>query len=269
MTSLGTLSIHLDGGPCRVGCRFCYLAGRTEPGGRLRLPLVEDALGRLAYDELAVAVSDPVEEALPRLRALVAAARAPVSVTTTPQLARRAPALLDGVARVNLSIDSHKAFTEPARITGLAEALRAAHPRLEVVLLATLDTPAFAAALVDGGLLAAYVDLPAVDKVALNAIKPPPDWCDRAFWMRALATLAPLLERALDRRLFLDCWVAARLVGLGSCPARADLAPSAAGLAFRSCVYQPAPDFVAADAATLSARLDGFAAPAQCPFPIR
>lgn len=269
MTSVGTLSIHLDGGPCRMGCRFCYLGARTEPAGRLRLPLVEEALARLAYDELAVAVSEPLDEAAPRLRALVAAARAPVTVTTTPQLARRAPELFAGVARVNLSVDSHKGVVAPAALEALAAALRAAHPALEVVLLATLDTPPFAARLVDGGLLAALVDLPSVDKVALNALKPPPDWCDRAFWMRALATLAPLLDRALERRLFLDCWVAARLVGLGGCPARADLAPAAGGLAFRSCVYQAAPDFVAADAGTLAARLDGFGAPAACPFPIR
>ena len=269
MTTLGTLSIHLDGGPCPVGCAFCYLGARTEPGGRLRLPLVEDALARLRYDEVAVALSDPLEAAAPRLRALVAAARAPVAVTTTPHLARRAPELFAGVARLNLSVDSHKGLTDPARLGELTARLRAAHPRLELVLLATLDTPAFAAALVDGGLLAALVDLPAVDKVALQALKPPPQWCDRAFWMRALARLDRLLARALDRRLFLDCYVAARLVGLGGCPARADLAPAAGGLAFRGCVYQRDPDFVAADADTLAARLEGFTPPAACPFPIR
>ena len=36
-----------------------------------------------------------------------------------------------------------------------------------------LVPPAFAARLVDGGLLAALVDLPAVDKVALNAMRNP------------------------------------------------------------------------------------------------
>ncbi len=216
-----------------------------------------------------MAVSEPLEAAAPRLAALVAAARAPVAVTTTPQLARRAPELFAGVARVNLSVDEHKGLTDPARLDALARALVAAHPRLEVVLLATLDTPAFAARLVDEGLLAALVEMPSVHKVALQALKPPPDWCDRAFWMRALARLGPLLARALDRRLFLDCYVAARLLGLGDCPARADLAPTAGGLAFRGCVYQPAPDFVAGDAATLAARLDGFVAPAACPFVIR
>src|SRR5262245_43895380 len=106
MTSLGTLSIHLDGAPCRVGCRFCYLGARVDaaahPVARFPIPLVRDALGRLAYDEVAVAVSDPVEAAAPYLPAIVAAARAPVAVTTTPQIARRAPDLFRGVARLNL-----------------------------------------------------------------------------------------------------------------------------------------------------------------------
>jgi hypothetical protein len=266
MTTLGTLSIHLDGTPCKVGCRFCYLGARRDGGGRLHLPIAASALRTLRYDEVAVAISDA--EDADALRALVAAARAPVAVTTTLQLATRAPALFDGVARVNLSVDSYKGWAEPARIGALAERLKTAHPRLEVVLLATLDTPAFAARLVEDNLLAALVDLPAVDKVALNALKPPPPWCDRAFWMRALARLDGLLARALDTRLFLDCWVAARLLGLGACPARADLSPAPGGVAFRSCVYQPAPDFVAPDAATLAARLDGFVAPAACPFAI-
>jgi hypothetical protein len=273
MTTLGTLSIHLDGGPCRVGCKFCYLGARPrDVSGRrpdqLHLPLVQEALGALRYDELAVAVSEPLAEAAPRLRALVAAARAPVAVTTTPQLARAAPELFCGVARVNLSIDSYKGVTKPARLEALAASLRAAHPTLEIVLLATLDTPAFATRLVDEGLLAALVALPSVDKVALSALKPPPPWCDRAFWMRALARLEPLLATALDSRLYLDCYVAARLLHLGGCPARADLSPAAGGVAFRGCVYQPSPDFVAADAATLAARLDGFTPPPACPFAI-
>ena len=35
---------------------------------QLRLPLVAEALGALRYDEVAVAVSEPLAEALPRLR---------------------------------------------------------------------------------------------------------------------------------------------------------------------------------------------------------
>lgn len=279
MTTLGTLSIHLDGKPCAVGCAFCYLGSRTgpsAPGARAPgLPRwVEEALATLRYEEVAVAVSEPLDQAAPLVRRIVAAARRPVAVTTTPQLARRAPSLFDGVARVNLSIDSYKGVVAPERVGALADGLKRTHPRLEVVLLATLDTPAFAARLVDG-LLTALVDLPAVDKVALSALKPPPDWCDRDFWMRSLGRLQPLLARALDTRLYLDCYVAARLLGLGACPARADLSPAAAtaadgdAVAFRSCVYQPAPDFVAADALTLATRLARFAAPAACPFPIR
>lgn len=273
MTTLGMLSIHLDGAPCAVGCRFCYLGARTGSGGTVRpdqlhLPLVAQALQVLRYDEVAVAVSEPLDEAAPRLRALVAAARAPVSVTTTPQLARRAPELFDGIARVSLSIDSHKGVVEPARIEALAASLRAAHPALEIVLLATLDSPDFAARLVDGGLLAALVDLPSVDRVSLTALKPPPPWCDRAFWMRALARLGPLLARALETRLHLDCYVAARLLHLGGCPARADLSPADGGVAFRACVYQPAPDFVAADVPSLASRLSDFRPPAACPFAI-
>src|SRR5262249_30254485 len=59
--SLGVLSIHLDGKPCRVGCEFCYLGARTGPGGdELDLGLIADALARLSYDEVAVAISEPV-----------------------------------------------------------------------------------------------------------------------------------------------------------------------------------------------------------------
>lgn len=264
MTTLGTLSIHLDGTPCKMACSFCYLGARRDGGGRIHLPLVAGALGTLHYDEVAVAVSQAADGAA--LAAIVAGARAPVAVTTTLQLAGHLD--LGGVARLNLSIDSYKGSAEPARIDALAGALKAAHPGLEIVLLATLDTPAFATRLVDEGLLAALVALTAVDKVALNALKPPPPWCDRAFWMRALARLEPLLARALDTRLFLDCYVAARLLRLGGCPARADLSPGAGGVAFRSCVYQPSPDFIAADEAQLAARLDGFTAPASCPFAI-
>jgi len=274
MTTLGTLSIHLDGSPCKVGCAWCYLGARraTEGGGeRFHLPILSDVLGRLGYEEVAVAVSEPLAEAEPQLRAIVAAARGLVTVTTTPQLARRALAgeLFAGVGRVNLSIDSWKGVVEPPAVEELAAALKSRWPGLEVVLIATLDSPEFAKKLVSAGLLEALVDLPAVDKVALNALKPPPAWCDRRWWMGALAQLRGLLERELDKRLFLDCWVAARLLGLGGCPGRADLSPAAGGLAFRGCVYQPAAEAVVAGADELGRVLDGWAPPAECPFPIR
>jgi hypothetical protein len=266
--SLGTLSIHLDGVPCMVGCPFCYLGNRTDGPATLDPALVAAALARLRYDEVAVALSEPLGPARPLLAAVVAAARAPVAVTTTMPVAARAPELLDGVARVNLSVDPAKGPVELGRVAALAEGLKARRPELEIVLLATLASPAFAGRLVDEGLLAGLVDLAAVDKVALNALKPPPPWCDRAFWMRALRRLEPLLERALDRRLFLDCYVAARLLKLGGCPARADLSPAPGGVAFRSCVYQAGPDFVSDDAAAMERRLQRFVPPAACPFPI-
>jgi hypothetical protein len=265
---LGVLSIHLDGAVCRVGCEFCYLGARVHESGAFDATAVEEALAKLRYREVAVAVSEPVETARPALSAIVRAARAPVAVTTTLQVAAGEPGLFDGIARVNLSVDPRKGRVVPARIAAVARALHAQTPRPDVVLIVSLISPEFAAQLV-GGLLAELVDLPDVDKVALNALKPPPAWCDRAFWMRTLAALRPLLGRTLDTRLFLDCYVAARLLGLGGCPARPDLTPAAGGLAFRACVYQADADFVARSADELAARLDGFTPPARCPFPIQ
>jgi hypothetical protein len=267
---LGTLSIHLDGAPCHVACAWCYLGARQPATGVPDPARLREALAYLDFSEVAIAVSTGAREERARVAELVAAARAlgrPVALTTTPQIARRERGLCDGVARLSLSIDPDKGVVEPAPIAALAGQLRAAHPELEIVLIVSLVSPAFAAELIDGGGLAALVDLPSVQRVALNALKPPPPWCDRTFWLRALARLEPLLARALDRRLFLDCWVAARLLALGDCPARADLTPAADGVAFRSCVYAPAPDFVVADGATLARRLRSFAAPARCPFP--
>jgi hypothetical protein len=264
--------VHLDGEVCRVGCEFCYLGQRSGDSGGASLlgqdvsALLEKALGALDYDEVAVAVSEPAEAARPALEKIRrAAGERRLSVTTTLQIARTHAALLDGVDRVNLSVDPRKGRVSPAAIARLGRRLRA--QGTEVVLIVSLTTPEFAAKLV-GGLLETLVDLPDVDKVALNALKPPPPWCGRSFWMSTLARLAPLLDRALDRRLFLDCWVAARLLHLGGCPARADLTPAPGGLAFRSCVYQPAADFVAGDASELAERLRGFVAPAVCPFEI-
>jgi hypothetical protein len=272
---LGVLSIHLDGEVCRVGCEFCYLGNRVGnrdgESGHLDPPqalaMMERALERLDYHELAVAVSEPIGDhtraALAALRR--AAGKKRLSLTTTLKLALT-PGLLGGVDRVNLSVDPRKGRVALRSIVRAAQRVR--HAGAEVVLIVSLTTPEFATRLVDGGLLEALVDLPDVDKVALNALKPPPAWCGRDFWMKTLARLGPLLQRALDRKLFLDCWVAARLLGLGGCPARADLTPAAHGLAFRGCVYQPAPDFITADADELAARLADFTPPERCPFPI-
>jgi hypothetical protein len=275
--SLGVLSVHLSGERCRVGCEFCYLGAREDAGAAPPdVGLLEAALERLRYDEVAIAVSEPADDArapVVRLGAVAARRGLPLTITTTMSIAAAAPELLDGAARANLSVDPRKGPVDARRVSALARALKARRGGrpLDVVLIVSLTTPEFAARLTDG-LLAELVDAPDVDKVALNALKPPPPWCDRAFWLHALARLRPLLERALDRRLFLDCYVAARILRLGGCPARADLSPapspSGSGVAFRACVYQPAADFVAADADALAARLRGFTPPPVCPFPI-
>ena len=223
------------------------------------------ALGTLPYDEVAVAVSDAADGAA--LRGPRGGGAGAGGGHDHPAAGRAARAF-GGVARLNLSIDSYKGAAEPARIDALAGTLKAAHPALEIVLLATLDTPAFATRLVDEGLLAALVALPSVDKVALNALKPPPPWCDRAFgcarwpaWSRswpARSTRA-CSSTATSPRAF--CTSAAARPA-PTCRRRRAASPSAA------CVYQPSPDFVAADATSLAARLDGFRAPAACPFTI-
>lgn len=265
---LGVLSIHLDGAACRVGCEFCYLGARAEgPAGAkyLDIKMLEDVLSRLDYAEVAVAVSEPAAAALGPLRAIVRAASArgkPVAVTTTAAVLAQERGVVAGARRVNLSVDPRKGPVAPRWVDQVAKGVRA--PDREVALLVTLVNERFAASLLDGA-LAELVGLPHVDKVALHALKPPPPWCDAAFWLKACARLAPLLREHLDRRLFLDCYVAARILKLGGCPARPDLSP---GNQFRGCVYQAAPDFVFADAADLAGRLAGFTAPASCPFPI-
>ena len=249
--SLGVLSVHLDGERCRVGCEFCYLGARTDGGASaMDLELLVRAVDALSWDELAVAVSEPAEAAAPALARLFALAHRrerPLAITTTCQIAAAHPELLDGAARVNLSVDPRKGPVDPARLDALARRLHTRAPGLDVVLIVSLTTPEFAARLIDGGLLAELVELRAVDKVALNALKPPPPWCDRAFWLAALrrarAAFSPrarpppvprLLRRGAHPR-------PGRLPG-----ARRSLA-GAGGLAFRACVYQPAAEWIAAD----------------------
>lgn len=292
---LGVLSVHLDGGRCRVGCPFCYLGRREgEPQSGLDLDLLDEALEALDYRELAFALSEPLEPALPvvaRLSAAAARRGRPLAITTTQQVLAALPrGSLDGAARLSLSIDPFKAPVSAAAVAESLAMARRLRPGIEIVLIVSLTTHKFARELL-AGLLRELIELPGASggagdhRVALNAVKPPPHWCDRRFWMGALAQLAPLLREHLDRRLFLDCYVAARLLGIGGCPARPDLSPApveagagtpteatdrpaAPGLAFRGCVYQPAPDFIAEDGADLARRLAGFVAPAVCPFPI-
>ena len=269
---LGVLSVHLDGGRCRVGCPFCYLGGREgEPQSGLDLDLLDEALGALGYREVAFALSEPVEPALPVLARITRAAGARgrlVAITTTAQVIAALPeASLAGVGRISLSIDPFKGPVTAAAVAAAAAAARRLQPGAEIVLIVTLSTHRFARELL-AGLLRELVALPEVDRLALNAVKPPPHWCDRRFWMGALSQLGPLLREHLDRRLFLDCYVAARLLGIGGCPARPDLSPAPAaeggaapGLGFPRCVYQPAPGLIAKAGAGLQRRLAGFVAP--------
>ena len=266
---LGVLSIHLDGAPCRVGCEFCYLGARAGgTGPALDGDLLEELIGRLDFAEVAVAVSEPAVKVLPSLRRIVAAAgqrRRLVAVTTTASVLATNPEILEGVGRINLSVDPRKGAVDVGRIAFVAHAAKAlATPPPAIALIVSLVSPAFVERLTDG-LLADLCAVDEVDHIALNGLKPPPPWCDRAFWLRTLARLGPLLDRHLDRRLFLDCYVAARILGLGGCPARPDVST---GREFRACVYQAAADFRFADADELATRLDEFTAPTRCPFPI-
>ncbi len=288
MTSIGVLSVHLDGAPCAVACPFCYLGARqaAEPliglglglgrGARARaskkahsVDQLERAIDRLAFAELAIAVSEPVDEvAVARLCAAAARRGLPATLTTTIEVAAAHPQLLHHAQRLNFSVDAWKIGGDAPKILRVvrraAAAARSAKAELEIIALATLATPTFASLLVEEGLLGALVDLPELTGVALSALKPPPPFCDRAFWLRTLAALSSLLNRALDRRLFLDCYVAARLLELGGCPGRADLSPGMNGIAFRSCVYAARPDYEIGDSTTPS-----YEAPSVCPFDTR
>lgn len=272
-----------------MNCPFCYLGRRTDSSSAgLDEQIATAAVRELPYRELAVALSEPVEPVLPLLGRLCRAAAArgkPIALTTTVAVAMALPAaVLEKVQRLNLSVDPFKGQLDgPAGQVGAADIAAAlaavrARARLEHVLIVTLSTPRFAEQLW-AGLLAELIALPEVDRVALSALKPPPPWCDRAFWLKALHRIRPLLAEHLDRRLFLDCYVAARILGIGGCPARPDLSPAAApapvnsqadgnAVAFRACVYQAAPDFLIQRGDDLAARLRDFAPPAQCPFPV-
>lgn len=281
-TSLGVLSVHFDGGRCHVRCPFCYL-GEREGTAQSGLPveLLCAALETLPYDELAIALSEPVAPVLGPLRRLVDAAASRkrlVTVTTTIAAAHSLPAdAWRGIGRLNLSIDPLKGqFQLPSGHVGASDigaALRLLPKDIEKVLIVTLVSPAFAESLVSG-LLADLIALPEVHRVALSGLKPPPPFCSQDFWLRLLSRLGPLLREHLDKRLFLDCYVAARILKVGGCPARPDLSPTSkedaarGALAFRSCVYQAQADFVVSSADDLAQRLSSFAAPAHCPFPI-
>ncbi len=265
-TRLGTLGFHLDGRPCRVGCSFCYLGARPAAGERALDPHVAAAIvAEAPARDVAVAISEPAARWRAGLDAIVGAARRRglgVAVTTTPQVALADPWVTAGATRLTMSVDPAKG--EDCFEVCAEAAARVRRPGLEIVALPSLVSPEFCARLAGGG-VAELLAAPAIDAVALNGLKPPPAWCDRGFWLQFLLALRPLLDLHLGRRLHLDCYVAARILGLGACPGKPDVA---AGREFRSCVYQARPDFVFTDAADLTARTAEFVVPGACPFVI-
>jgi hypothetical protein len=273
MSTLGTLGFHLEGNPCRVGCSFCYLGDRVgnAAGDRSLAPeVIRAVIARASARDVAVAVSEPARRWRSGLTAVVDAARSrdlPVAVTTTAAVVTSDPWILEGVSRLSISIDPAKDRTSHLDLAYLEQALAitsARTPAPEVIGLVSLASPEFCALLADG-LLERILDLPGIAAVALNGIKPPPPWCDRRFWLKFLGRIRPLLDRHLNRRLHLDCYVNARILGLSACPARADVSP---GREFRSCVYQARPDFVFTDGEDLARRTADYVAPAVCPFAI-
>ena len=78
---LGVLSVHFDGGRCHVRCSFCYLGERdgTAQSG-VPIDLLCESLELLPYQELAIALSEPIAPVLEPLSRLVAAVLAQVAV---------------------------------------------------------------------------------------------------------------------------------------------------------------------------------------------
>jgi hypothetical protein len=272
MSTLGTLGLHLDGRPCRVGCSFCYLGARSLPGSADGDELFPDTaaavVARAPASGIAVAVSEPASRWRPALAAVKEAAAArglPVAITTTAAVLAKDPWVVAGCRTLNLSIDPVKGSVDVAALSRVLARARDQFPDigLEIVGLVSLVSAAFADRLA-GGLLGELIAMPALSFVGLNGLKPPPAWCDRAFWLRFLSRVSPLLDRHLHRRLHLDCYVSARILGFGDCPKK----PDVSGREFRACVYQARPDFVFADAADLAARTADYVAPPACPFPV-
>jgi hypothetical protein len=264
MSNLGTLGFHLEAIPCRVGCSFCYLGRRENRGSDELAPEVAaEIVAHSRARDVAVAISEPAERWRAGLEAIAAAAEArglPLAVTTTAAVVRRDPWVAERASRLTISVDPEKGLVNAGALVELFTEL--ARPGLELVALVSLASPEFCAKL-SGGLLASLLDAPEI-VVGLNGLKPPPAWCDRAFWLRFLASIRPLLDRHLGGRLHLDCYVAARILQLGGCPAK----PDVSGREFRACVYQREVDFTFVDAADLVRRTKDYVAPAVCPFEI-
>jgi len=227
--------------------------------------LIEELIAKLPYKEVAVSLSEPAEMWANGIRTVIRAARnrgKPVAVTTTLAVARNHTGMLSEATRVNLSIDPAKGPVNVRVVAAVAKDLNL--PTREVSLIVTLASPPFCDQLA-AGMLQQFLELPTVDAVALNGIKPPPPWCDRNYWLGFLARIKPLVDQYLDRRLFSDCYVHARILGLGPCPARPDISP---GAEFRSCVYQKMPDFEFTAPEEIIARTENYLPPAVCPFKI-
>ncbi len=161
---LGTLGFHLDGRACRVGCEFCYLAGRAPSAERgLDADLIRAVIASAPARDIAVAVSEPARRWRKGLAAVIGAARArglPVAVTTTAAVVASDPWVLDGISRLSISIDPAK---DGADWKALERALAQVPADVEVIGLVSLVSPAFCATLADG-LLARLVELPASDR---------------------------------------------------------------------------------------------------------
>jgi hypothetical protein len=225
--------------------------------------VLEQAVATLPCREVAVAVSEPVHGVPDTLKAVIRAATVrglPVAVTTTAAVAERERGLFADADRVNLSIDPAKGPVSARPLLKLASDLTTS--RREVAFIVSLATPEFVSEL-GAGLLATLLSGDAPARIQLNGIKPPPDWCNKAFILGFYGQIKDLLDRHLDRRLYIDCYVHARVMGLGPCPARPDISP---GNEFRACVYQGPADFVFTDAADLAARTRDYVAPGVCPW---
>jgi hypothetical protein len=264
--ALGTLGFHFDGRACRVGCDYCYLRARPASSERSLAPTVAAAIARGApARDLAVAISEPARRWREGLEAVAAEARrrgVALAVTTTLAVVTSDPWVTREASRLTVSVDPAKGEVDLAAAAGTVP--NVARPDLEIVALVSLVSREFCDQLAEG-MLARLLATSAIGAVALNGLKPPPPWCDRRFWLTFLDRIRPLLEAQLHRRLHLDCYVNARILGLGPCPAKPDVT---AGREFRSCVYQRDPDFVFADAAELLRRTADYLPPARCPFPI-
>ena len=223
MTTLGTLSIHLDGGPCRVGCAL-LLSRRADGRGARRSDRDCAPAGRGGGARDASATTRwrwPCPSRWPRRCRRCGGSSQPPARRAGDRDhhaadRRRRRAELLRRRRAGQPVDrlaSRALVAAPRDRAPWPSPCRRAGRRSRSCSWRRSIPPAFAARLIEGGLLEALVELPAVDKVALQRaqaaaalVRPRASGCARSAALRAR-----LLERALERRLFLDCYVAARI----------------------------------------------------------